>query len=168
MTQLSSKSAAKSKHSIKRPLVVTGLSCLMIVSSLFLTYTRLQNLRSLPSLSPFVETIRNQDLGLPIEEITVNVAFFSNIAILSTSFIPLVLGIGLWNLYSWARTISVCLLASLLIPNILAALGMISDRGATVSANISISIACSVGLLILLHPQIVSIFRIKRITSHQK
>jgi hypothetical protein len=165
MTDIFSKSDPKSKRSIKRPLVVTGLSCTMIGSSLLLTYTRLQNLRSLPSLHPFLETIRNQDLGLPIEEITVNVAFFSNIAILSTSFIPLILGVGLWNLYSWARTISVCLLTSVLIPNILSASGIISDRGATVIANISISIACSIGLMILLHPKIVSIFRIKRITS---
>jgi hypothetical protein len=165
MTDILTKSDAKSKRLIKRPLVITVLSSVMIGSSLLLTYTRLQSLRSLPSLRPFVETIRNQDLGLPIEEITVNVAFFFNIAILSTSFIPLVLGVGLWNLYSWARTISVCLLTSVLIPNILAALGMISDRGATTSANISISIACSMGLMILLHPKIVSIFKIKRVTS---
>jgi len=161
------KPSGKSDHKrlVKRPPIVTGLSIVMVGFSLFLTYTRLQNLRSLPSLLPLIETLRYQDLGLPIEAITVNVAFFFDIAILIISFVPLVLGIGLWNLYSWARTISVCLLTSVLIPNTLAALGIIGDRGATVSANISISITCSMGLTILLHPKIVSIFKIKRITS---
>jgi len=147
---------------LKRPIAISGLSTMMIGSSLILIYTRLQNLRSLPSLRPFIESIQNQDSGLRLGESIVNLAFFFDIAILSISLVPLILGIGLWNLYAWARTISVCLLSSVLIPNVLAAIGLIGDRGATVGANLGISLACVVGLVILLHPNIVATFKIKR------
>jgi uncharacterized membrane protein (DUF2068 family) len=153
------------KRPVKRPLIIMGLSMGMTGFSLILIYLRLQNLRSLPSLHPFVETIQNQNSGMQLEEVTVNVAFFFNIAVLTTSLVPLILGIGLWNLYPWARSISICLLTSILFPNLLAAMGIVSDRGATVVANLAISLACGIGLAILFHPQIVATFRKKRRTT---
>jgi len=150
------------KPLVKSPLAVTGLSIVMICSSLALIYLRLQNLRSLPSLNPFIEAINFQDLGLPMDDLTINVAFFSDIVILSISFVPLILGIGLWNLYSWARAISVCLLTSVLIPSIMAAIGIVSDRGATIGTNLIISFVCAIGLAILLNPKIISTFKRKR------
>jgi hypothetical protein len=148
---------------VKRPIAISGLSTMMIGSSLILIYTRIQNLRSLPSLRPFIETIQKSDSGLLIGDSSiVNVPFFLDFAILSTSLVPLILGVGLWNLYAWGRTISVCLLASVLIPNVLAAIGLISDRGATVGANLGISLACAVGLVILQHPNIIASFKSKR------
>jgi len=152
----------KVKPTVKRPLIIMGLSMGMTGFSLILIYLRLQNLRSLPSLNPFIETIHNQQSGIPLEEVTVNVAFFFNIAVLTTSLVPLILGIGLWNLYPWARAISMCLLTSILFPNLLAAIGVISDRGATGTANLGISLASAIGLAILSHPQIAATFRKKR------
>lgn len=150
----------------KRPLAITILSIVMVTFSLVLIYLRIQNLRSLPSLNPFIETILNQNFGTPVEGISVNVAFFSDIAILSISFIPLILGVGLWKLYGWARAISICLLISVVIPRTSAAIGIITDKGTTVGTNLLISLASAIGLLILLHPQIIIIFR--RNTARKK
>lgn len=150
----------ESKIVIKRPIAISALSTVMIGFSLILIYTRVQNLRSLPSLRPSVENTENLNSILMGESI-VNVAFFLDIAILSITLVPLILGVGLWNLYAWARTISVCLLTSVLIPNVLAAIGLISDRGATVSTNLLLSFACIVGLAILLHPNIIATFKSK-------
>ncbi|AFY72181.1 hypothetical protein Syn7502_00006 [Synechococcus sp. PCC 7502] len=151
----------KENRGIERPLAVSLLAMVMITVSLVLIYIRFQNLRSLPSLNPFIETIRNQGSEFESEEITVNVAFFSDIAKLSVSFIPLALGVGLWRLYEWARAISICLLISVLIPNLLAAARIIADYNASVGTNLLMSVISALGLPVLLHPRIIAIFRNK-------
>lgn len=134
----------------KRPPLVSILAIAMITTSLILISIHLQSLHVLPSFSLFTITK---------PELTAYVAFFSDLAKLMTSTVPLILGIGLWQLYPWARAISICLFVSVLLPTALAVVGLVSDRRTAVGLNVGICFACGVGLAILLNPQITGVFR---------
>ena len=158
----------------KRPISITILTTTMIGMSLVLICDRLLNFyfyRLLEGNTPLV----NSD--------SVNLQVVSGIAFLGFSVVPLVLAIGLWNLKSWARFLSICFFSSIMFPAIAASLSWISPPSADkllqipmvfdevlsvsetsptsrlVSLNPYIAIGSAIALAILVTPAIGKIFR---------
>jgi len=131
----------------RRPLAITGLAVAMITFSLWLIYARFGMLRSLSSWNVSIDEV--------------NITFISDISILSLSFIPLVLGWGLWQLFNWARAISICLFASIMVPSLLAAINLIPDRSANLGMNLAIGLASGIALIILVHHRTITAFNVK-------
>ncbi len=142
----------KSK-TIKRPIAITILVTTMIGTSMVLISDRLFNFyiyRLLENNAPLVD-INSTNLQL-----------ISGIAFLGFGVVPILLGIGLWFLKSWARFLSLCLFSSMMFPAIAASLRWISPPSASKLLEIpnvfddalSVNVAEPISRLMLLNPYI--------------
>ncbi|NUN63669.1 hypothetical protein HCU40_02655 [Pseudanabaena biceps] len=105
----------------KRPLLVTILATTMIVVSLIMICDRLL------AFSIYRSAVGNLPLA---DSNSINLQLVSGLAILGFGTVPILLAIGLWNLKSWARFISLCLFSSVMFPAIAASLKWISPPSA--------------------------------------
>jgi ABC-type transport system involved in cytochrome c biogenesis permease subunit len=137
--------SAKSK---KRPLIVTILSTIMIVLGILLIAIRIYILRL---------SLGAADVPNPEEQL-VNMKLISGISLVGIGFIPLALGVGLWQLHAWSRAISICLFSSFFFPCLAAAIGLIPDPSMAQEREIIIVVVSAIALGILLHPAIAKAF----------
>ena len=106
----------------QRPIAISILVTTMMGTSAILICDRILNFyiyRLLESDAPMVGS--NE----------INLQLVSGIAFLGFGIVPILLAIGLWNLKSWARFLSICLYSSVMFPAIATSLGWISPPSAT-------------------------------------
>ncbi len=137
----------------KSPLSISLLSIAIIALSLWSIWNRAQFLLSFHQSLLIVD---NPD------ELTIDLNLISGISKLGLSFVPLALGIGLWWMLHWARVLSICLFASIMLPSCFAAVGWIPDGNMSDRSNWAIAAICSIALLILLNPKLSNIFSTRR------
>ncbi len=132
-----------------RPLGVTALAVSNILLGIWITTAQIQMLRSLPLLSiDFFDT----------DEIVINVNLVSGVSVACLGFIPLTLGIGLWQLLPWARIVSICLYSSIVVPSFAAAIHLIPDLSTTKQINLALGTVSVIALWILTSPKVVKAF----------
>jgi hypothetical protein len=66
-----------------------------------------------------------------VDSNSTNLQVISGIAFLGFGIVPILLALGLWQLKSWARFLSICLFSSVMFPAIAASLNWISPPTAT-------------------------------------
>ncbi|ELS34679.1 MULTISPECIES: hypothetical protein [Pseudanabaena] len=106
----------------KRPIAITILATTMIGTSIVLILDRLLNF--------YIYRILEGDTPL-VDSNSINLQVVSGIAFLGFGIVPIFLAIGLWNLKSWARFLSICLYSSVMFPATAASLHWISPPSAT-------------------------------------
>ncbi|OIP74983.1 MAG: hypothetical protein AUK48_08590 [Oscillatoriales cyanobacterium CG2_30_44_21] len=109
----------------KRPIAITILCVAMIGVSMVMVSDRLLNfylyrLLDSSSLAPSTLADGNQ----------INLQVVSGIAFLGLGTVPILLAIGLWQLKSWARFLSICMFSAIMFPAIAACLGWVSPPSA--------------------------------------
>ena len=134
-------------------MAITILATAMMGISLIFVGDRMLNFyiyRLLDANAPLVDTN------------SINLQLVSNLAFLGFSIVPILLAIGLWNLKSWAKFLSICFFSSMMFPAIATSLNWISPPSATKLLAIptvfdgvfSVDISTPVSRLILLNPYI--------------
>ena len=134
-------------------MAITILATAMMGISLIFVGDRMLNFyiyRLLDANAPLVDTN------------SINLQLVSNLAFLGFSIVPILLAIGLWNLKSWAKFLSICFFSSMMFPAIATSLNWISPPSAikllaipTVFDGVfSVDISAPVSRLILLNPYI--------------
>ncbi|TYQ26044.1 hypothetical protein [Pseudanabaena sp. UWO310] len=106
----------------KRPVAITILATTMIGTSIVLILDRLLNF--------YIYRILEGDTPL-VDSNSINLQVVSGIAFLGFGIVPIFLAIGLWNLKSWARFLSICLYSSVMFPATAASFHWISPPSAT-------------------------------------
>jgi hypothetical protein len=96
------------------------------------------------------------------DEILLDLRVMSALSALMLNFVPLGLAIGLYQRANWARTLTLVLAIAILIPTVLAELGILQDNTPMKPFNWLIIGVCSVVTLVLINPAITSLFRHKR------
>ena len=106
----------------KRPIAITILVSVMIGTSALLIGDRLLNFY----------IYRLLEGNMPIaDSSSINLQLVSGMAFLGFGIVPILLGVGLWNLKSWARVLSIFMFSSILFPAIATCLNWISPPSAT-------------------------------------
>ena len=163
----------KSKFSIP-PLAIVLLVIVMLSASGFLIYDRVANFydyRLVEHNTPLVDPD------------AINLQLVSGIAFLGVSVVPILLAIGLWNLKSWARFLSICFFSAIMFPAIAACLHWISPpspdnllqiptilddvlvvntthpTSKLMKINPYLAVVSAIALIILLNPAIARVFR---------
>lgn len=137
----------------KRPIAITVLVSVMIGTSALLIGDRLLNFyiyRLLEGNVPLADTS------------SINLQLVSGMAFLGFGIVPILLAVGLWNLKSWARVLSIFMFSSILFPAIAACLNWISPPSATKLLEIptvfddvlSVDQAVPISRLMMLNPYI--------------
>ncbi|PZU92323.1 MAG: hypothetical protein DCE90_18550 [Pseudanabaena sp.] len=109
----------------KRPIAITILCVAMIGVSMIMVSDRLLNFylyRLLDSSSLVGSTL--------VDGNQINLQVVSGIAFLGFGSVPVLLAIGLWQLKSWARFLSICMFSAVMFPAIAACLGWVSPPSA--------------------------------------
>lgn len=109
----------------KRPIAITILCIAMIGVSMVMIGDRLFNFylyRSLESSSLVSSNL--------VDGNQINLQVVSGIAFLGFGTVPILLAIGLWQLKSWARFLSICMFSAVMFPAIAACLGLVSPPSA--------------------------------------
>jgi uncharacterized membrane protein (DUF2068 family) len=110
------------KRPIARPIAITILVTTMIGASTVLISDRLLNFyiyRLLEGNDPLVNSN------------SINLQLVSGMAFLGFGLVPILLAIGLWQLKSWARFLSICLFSAVMFPAIATSFYWISPPTAT-------------------------------------
>jgi len=106
----------------KRPIAITILVASMIGVSALLICDRLLNF--------YIYRLLEGDVPLA-DSSSINLQLVSGMAFLGFGIVPILLAVGLWNLKSWARFLSISLFSSVMFPAIAASLNWISPPSAT-------------------------------------
>jgi len=144
----------------KRPIAITILCVAMISISIIMISDRLLNFYLYSSYS----SLENSNLAANtmVDGNQINLQVVSGIAFLGFGTVPILLAIGLWQLKSWARFLSICMFSAVMFPAIAACLGWVSPPSAenllqipTVFDNVlNVSTDQLVSRLMLLNPYI--------------
>jgi hypothetical protein len=158
----------------KRPIAITILVSVMIGTSALLIGDRLLNFYIYRLL---------EGNTLIADSSSINLQLVSGMAFLGFGIVPILLAVGLWNLKSWARVLSIFMFSSILFPAIATYLNWISppsaskliaiptvlddvfsvDQGEPISRlmmlNPYIAVSSAIALAILLTPAIGKTFR---------
>lgn len=110
----------KSKKT-KRPIAISILATTMMGTSAILICDRILNF--------YIYRLLESDVPL-VGSNEINLQLVSGIAFLGFGIVPVLLAIGLWNLKSWARFLSICLYSSVMFPAIATSLGWIAPPSA--------------------------------------
>lgn len=140
----------------RRPFSLVILAVITISLSLWIIAYRLQVLLSIHSPDP--------NAAITGEAI-VNIELISGISFLGMGFVPLILGVGLWRLARWARALSICFFASVMLPSLLAAIGVISDNTSSRLNNIAVVFGGIASLWILFRPSVAIAFNARSRSS---
>jgi uncharacterized protein involved in response to NO len=89
----------------------------------------------------------------------------SALSALLLNFIPLGLAIGLYRRANWARNLTILLALCILIPSVLAELNVLRDPTPMKPYNWQIVGICTIVLLVLINPQVKSLFQRQRLNS---
>ncbi|MDX2256240.1 MAG: hypothetical protein NW214_12045 [Pseudanabaenaceae cyanobacterium bins.39] len=100
-----------------RPIAITILAVVMFAASGLLIFDRVVNFYTYRT-SASITAINDSNV--------INLQVVSGIAFLLIGLVPIVLAIGLWQLKSWARFLSLCLFSAIMLPALAASLGLIS------------------------------------------
>jgi len=106
----------------KRPIAITILVASMIGVSALLICDRLLNF--------YIYRLLEGDVPLA-DSSSINLQLVSGMAFLGFGIVPILLAVGLWNLKSWARFLSISLFSSVMFPAIAASFNWISPPSAT-------------------------------------
>ncbi len=102
------------------------------------------------------------------EKILLDLRVMSALSALMLNFVPLGLAIGLYQRASWARTLTLVLALSILIPTVLTELGVLRDITPMKPFNWLIIGVCSIVSIVLINPAITPLFMHKREASKNK
>ena len=105
----------------KRPIAITMLATAMIGTSILIISERLSHFYFYRFL---------EETTISLDENSINLKIVSGIVSVGFSLVPIVLAIGIWQLKSWARFLSICLFSSVMFPAIATSLGWISPPSA--------------------------------------
>jgi len=105
----------------KRPIAISILVTTMMGTSAVLICDRILNF--------YIYRLLESDVPL-VGSNEINLQLVSGIAFLGFGIVPVLLAIGLWNLKSWARFLSICLYSSVMFPAIATSLGWIAPPSA--------------------------------------
>jgi hypothetical protein len=94
-------------------------------------------------------------------QLLIDLRILSALSALFLNLIPLGLGIGLGQWRCWARTLTIVVACSLLLPSLLAELGILADETPMRKYNWLIIGICGVILAILLSPKVTRQFRLR-------
>jgi hypothetical protein len=106
----------------KRPIAITILVTTMIGTSTVLIIDRILNF--------YIYRLLESDVPIASSS-SINLQLVSGMAFLGFGIVPILLAVGLWNLKSWARFLSICLFSSVMFPAIAATFNWISPPSAT-------------------------------------
>jgi hypothetical protein len=101
----------------------------------------------------------------PAGEILLDLRVMSALSAMLLNLIPLGLAIGLYQRANWARTLTLVLSISILIPTLFAEIGILRDTTPMKPHNWLIIRVCSVVTLVLINPSITPLFIHKKVTS---
>ncbi|NJK34396.1 MAG: hypothetical protein HC919_05270 [Oscillatoriales cyanobacterium SM2_2_1] len=101
-----------------------------------------------------LQLIPESDLGLPLNEVFVNIRLLSVTSQVTLAAIPLLLGMGLWGMNSWARVLSICFFGALFAPSTLVLGGILADPQWSTEVNALVTGGSGLFLGILLHPSL--------------
>jgi hypothetical protein len=107
----------KSNNESRRPIAITILALVMLMASGLLIFDRVVNFYIYRTSGITPSTVDSNMINLQV---------VSGIAFLLISLVPIVLAIGLWQLKSWARFLSLCMFSAIMFPAIAASLGLIA------------------------------------------
>lgn len=102
------------------------------------------------------------------ETILLDLRVMSALSALMLNFVPLGLAVGLYQRANWARTLTLVLAISVLIPTLFAELGILRDATPMKPFNWLIIGVCYIVSLVLINPAITSLFMQKREASKNK
>jgi len=98
-------------------------------------------------------------------EVLLDLRVMSALSALLLNFVPLGLAIGLYQRANWARTLAIVLALSILVPSVLSEIGILRDPTPMKPYNWLIAGICSVVLLVLINPEVKSLFQRKKRNS---
>jgi hypothetical protein len=107
---------------------------------------------------------RNASSDAP-DKILLDLRVMSSLSALMLNFVPLGLAVGLYQRANWARTLTLVLAISVLIPTLFAELGILRDATPLKPFNWLIIGICSVVSLVLINPSITPLFMHKKQAS---
>jgi hypothetical protein len=96
------------------------------------------------------------------DKILLDLRVMSALSALMLNFVPLGLAIGLYQRANWARTLTLVLAISVLIPTLLAEFGILRDNTPMKPFNWLIIGVCSIVSLVLINPSITPLFMRKK------
>ncbi|MFN3925781.1 MAG: hypothetical protein ACK4QL_00330 [Pseudanabaenaceae cyanobacterium] len=95
----------------------------------------------------------------PNEPLLLDLRVMSAMSALMLNVIPLSLGIGLYQRANWARTLTIVLALSMMIPSVLAELKILRDPTPMQPYNWLVVGICTIVALVLINPHIGALFR---------
>jgi hypothetical protein len=137
----------------KRPIEITILASVMIGTSALLIGDRLLNF--------YIYRLLEGNVPLA-DSSSINLQLVSGMAFLGFGIVPILLAVGLWNLKSWARVLSIFMFSSITFPAIATCFNWISPPSATKLLEIptvfddvfSVDQAVPISRLMMLNPYI--------------
>jgi hypothetical protein len=99
-----------------------------------------------------LHTAPDAALALPLNEVFIHIRLLSVTSQVTFAAIPLLLGMGLWGMNSWARMLSVCFFGALFVPSALTLGGILGDPQWSWEINALVTLGSGFLLAILLHP----------------